>query len=151
MTFADFLALARRETYAIPHGEALGDGTEQMAFDRGAWRYRDRYAGQNPYGGQELVWFEDRVVWIKNYFAEVVSARCSSEEIYRFQRKALGQPDPAHLMRGPARFRDGRFRYETAIEGDLSRFHGEEVIYFDDLEVYRMILHGGHVGPRSPA
>ena len=146
MTFEEFLALARRETYAIPHGEKLEDGTEHMAFDRGSWRYRDRYAGQNPYGGQELVWFEGQVVWIKNYLAEVVSEVCSSEEIYRFQRLALGSPDPQHLMRGPALFRDGRFRYENRIEGNLDRFNGEECIYFDDLKVYRMILHGGKVG-----
>ena len=146
MTFAEFLAVARRETYAIPHGEKLQDGTEHMAFDLGAWRYRDRYAGLNPYGGQEMVWFEGRVVWIKNYLAEVISDTCSSEEIYRFQRLALGNPDPQHLMRGPAEFRDGRFRYENRIEGDLDRFQGEEFIFSDDLMVYRMILHGGKVG-----
>ena len=65
MTFAEFLALARRETYAIPHGDKLGDGTEHMAFDLGSWRYRDRYTGRNPYGGQELVWFEGRPVWME--------------------------------------------------------------------------------------
>ncbi len=146
LTFEDFLALARRETYAIPHGEKLEDGTEQMAFDQGPWRYRDRYAGQNPYGGQEILWFEGRAFWMKNYLAEVVSESCSAEEIYRFQRLALGNPDPSHLMRGPAAFRDGRFRYENRIEGDLHRFAGEEFIYFDDLEVYRMILHGGKLG-----
>ena len=52
----DFLVVARRETYAIPHGVAVGDGTKQMIFDQGLWRYRDRYAGQNPYGGHEIVW-----------------------------------------------------------------------------------------------
>ncbi len=146
MNFSDFLAAARRETYAIPHGQKLEDGTEQMAVDLEPWHYRDRYAGQNPYGGHELVWFEDQVVWLKNYLAEVTSEICSSEEIYRFQRLALGSPDPQHLMRGPARFRDGRFRYENRIEGNLDRFQGEEFIYFDELPVYRMILHGGKVG-----
>ena len=43
-----FEAMARRETYAIPHGERLADGTEQMVWDNGDWCYRDRYAGQNP-------------------------------------------------------------------------------------------------------
>ena len=146
MTFEAFLALARRETYAIPTGEKLGDGTEHMAFDQGPWRYRDRYAGQNPYGGQELVWCEGRAVWMKNYLAEVVSDSPSSEEIYAFQRLALGSPDPDHLMRGPAVFRDGRFRYENRIEGGLDRFQGEEFIYFEDQMVYRMILHGGKLG-----
>ncbi len=145
MTFAEFLALARRETYAIPHGDKLGDGTEHMAFDLGSWRYRDRYTGRNPYGGQELVWFEGRPVWMKNYLAEVVSQACSSEAIYRFQRLVLGSPDPQHLMRGPSLFRDGRFRYENQIEGDLDRFQGQEFIYFDDVTVYRMILHGGKI------
>ena len=56
MIFEEFLAMARRETYAIPHGQRCEDGTEHMAFDLNPWRYRDRYMGQNPYGGQEMVW-----------------------------------------------------------------------------------------------
>jgi len=146
LIFEEFLAMARRETYAIPHGQRCEDGTEHMAFDLNPWRYRDRYMGQNPYGGQEMVWCGGQVVWIKNYLAEVISGICPSEEIYRFQRLALGSPDPQRLMRGPAHFRDNRFRYENQIEGDLDRFQGEEFIYFDEVAVYRMILHGGKVG-----
>ncbi|MBS35507.1 MAG: hypothetical protein CMO26_06230 [Thiotrichales bacterium] len=145
MKFEEFLALARRETYAIPNGTPLGDDTSHMAFDQGPWRYRDRYAGLNPYGGQELVWFEDNVVWLKNYLAEVTSDVCALGDIYTFQRLALGQPDPDHLMRGPAELRDGRFRYKNHIAGDIDRFKGEEFIYFDEQAVYHMILHGGRV------
>ncbi|MEM9777202.1 MAG: DUF5680 domain-containing protein, partial [Chloroflexota bacterium] len=68
----DFLVEARRVTYAIPHGTPVEDGTEQMVYDRDEWRYRDRYAGHNPYGGHEIVWQDGKVVWMKNYIAQVV-------------------------------------------------------------------------------
>lgn len=142
----DFLVLARRETYAIPHGTAVGDGTEQMAFDRGAWSYRDRYAGQNPYGGHELLWRDGKVIWMKNYMAEVLADHPPMAAIYAFQREVLGQPDPAHLMRGPESYANGPWTYRNTVTGDLARFSGEETIAFEGRSVYRMTFHGGLVG-----
>jgi len=142
----DFLVVARCETYAIPRGMPVGDGTEQMAFDRADWSYRDRYAGQNPYGGHELVWHDGRVVWMKNYIAEVLAEAPPMEAIYAFQREVLGKPDPKHLMRGPASYGKGPWCYANTVTGNLSRFSGEETIAFESKPVYRMIFHGGLVG-----
>ena len=146
MTLVDFLVEARRETYAIPHGSPLGDGTEEMAWSNGPWRYQDRYAGINPYGGHEIVWRDGRVVWMQHYFAEVLGERASMDAIYAFQREALGSPDPDRLMRGPASFVRAPFAYVNDIEGDLDRFNGVETIACDGDVVYRMIFHGGRVG-----
>ena len=142
----DFLVIARRETYAIPKGTPIGDGTEQMAFDAGPWRYRDRYSGQNPYGGHEIVWRDGAVIWMKNYMAEVLSGLRPMAEVYDFQREVLGQPDPEHLMRGPASYEKGAYGYRNTVEGDLGRFSGEETIAWQGTPVYRMIFHGGLVG-----
>ena len=142
----DFLVEARRVTYAIPDGMVVGDGTEQMVYDHGEWSYRDRYAGQNPYGGHEIVWHGGRVVWMKNYIAEVVSDIRPMAEIYRFQREVLGQPNPDHLMRGPASYRSGEYSYTNQISGDITRFVGEEQIFYAGVEVYRMMFHGGQIG-----
>ena len=142
----DFLVKARRVTYAIPQGTVVGDGTEQMIYDRDEWRYRDRYAGRNPYGGHEIVWRDGQVVWMKNYIAEVVSDLRPMSEIYGFQREVLGQPDPDHLMRGPAHYANGAYSYTNNIEGDLSYFIGHEQIFYNGEEVYRMTLHGGSIG-----
>ena len=141
--FKRFLAKARRETYAIPHGQPLGDGMEVMSYDAHGWSYRDRYAGQNPYGGHELVWRGENIVWMKNYMAEVLAEAPCMTDIYAFQREVLGQPDPDHLMRGPKRYDSGPFSYANRIEGDIGRFQGEEVILYEGETVYRMILHGG--------
>ena len=142
----DFLVVARRETYAIPDGTPVGDGTMQMLWDAGDWSYRDRYAGQNPYGGHEIVWHDGRVVWMKNYMAEVLTDRLPMAEIYDFQREVLGRPDPEHLMRGPASYERGPFAYANTVTGDLARFSGEETIRHEGEPVYRMIFHGGLVG-----
>ena len=146
MTLLEFLVEARRETYAIPTGTALGDGTEEMAWRAGDWRYQDRYAGTNPYGGHELIWHREQVVWLMHYFAEVVSTRCPMDAIYAFQREALGRPDPARPMRGPAAFARPPFAYVNDIEGDLERFSGVETIASEGEIVYRMVFHGGCVG-----
>jgi hypothetical protein len=142
----DFLVVARRETYAIPDGTPVGDGTTQMLWDKPGWSYRDRYAGQNPYGGHEIVWRDGQVVWMKNYMAEVLSVRVPMARIYDFQREVLGQPDPEHLMRGPAAYQRGAFAYANTVTGDLARFSGEETIRHEGFPVYRMIFHGGLVG-----
>ncbi len=142
----DFLVEARRQTYAIPHGEKLADGTEQMVWDRGIWSYRDRYAGQNPYGGHELVWCDGRVVWMKNYMATVLTDHPPMGEIYAFQRTVLGDPDPDHLMRGPASYVEGPFVYRNTVDGDIFQFSGVETISHDGIDVYRMIFHGGLIG-----
>lgn len=142
----DFLVEARRVTYAIPHGTPVGDGTEQMIYDRDEWRYRDRYAGQNPYGGHEIVWLNGDVIWMKNYIAEVLNDIRPMSEIYAFQREVLGQPDPNHLMRGPANYTNGLYRYTNSVEGDLAAFKGEEQILYQNEPVYRMIFHGGNIG-----
>lgn len=142
----DFLVEARRVTYAITHGTPVGDGTEQMIYDRGEWRYRDRYAGQNPYGGHEIVWHNGNVIWMKNYIAEVLSDIRPMSEIYEFQREVLGKPDPNHLMRGPANYTSGLYRYTNSVEGDLTAFKGEEQILYQNQPVYQMIFHGGNIG-----
>ena len=142
----DFLVMARRETYAVPDGTDVGDGTRHMVFDCGVWRYRDRYAGSNPYGGHEIVWRDGTVLWMQNYMAEIVSDIRPMDEVYAFQREVLGQPDRDHLMRGPAEFIRGAYRYVNSVEGTLDRFSGAETITHDGRPVYRMIFHGGVVG-----
>ena len=67
-------------------------------------------------------------------------------EIYDFQREVLGQPDPNHLMRGPANYTNGLYRYTNSVEGDLTAFKGEEQILYQNEPVYRMIFHGGNIG-----
>ena len=147
----DFLVDARRGTYAIPHGNKLADATEEMVWSRGNWVYRDRYAGNNPYGGHELVWRDDNVVWMMNYYAEVVSdsllaKNISAEKVYAYQMEVLAQPDPNHLMRGPANHASGDFAYANQVDGDLTNFTGEEIISFQGETVYRMRFHGGVIG-----
>ena len=142
----DFLAQARRETYAIPEGDRNQDGTSQNAWRRDAWRYVDRYAGTNPYGGQELVWHAGRVVWMMGYRAEILADEPSSDDIYAFQRRVLGDPDPEHLMRGPRRYTHGAFSYDNRVEGGIAGFSGREHIRYADTLVYLMAFHGGVIG-----
>ncbi len=141
-----FLAQARRETYAIPDGDENRDGTSQNAWRRDAWAYVDRYAGTNPYGGQELVWRDGRVVWMMSYHARILADEPSSDDIYAFQRRVLGDPDPDHLMRGPRNYLYGQWSYDNRVDGDIAGFSGREHIRYADTMVYLMEFHGGVIG-----
>lgn len=41
---------------------------------------------------------------------------------------------------------NGLYRYSSTIEGDLTRFSGEETIDYDGNTVYRMVVHGSRIG-----
>ncbi len=145
MDLAGFLTMARRRVYELGDRERLADGTTLDSFDHESWSYRDHRAGSSPFGGQEFICCDDRVVWVLNYYGTVFSDRPEFAEIFKFQKEVLAQPDPAHLMRGPMRYRRGAFAYGNDIKGDLDGFAGQEMIFHEGHEVCRMVFHGGRI------
>jgi hypothetical protein len=145
MDLVTFLIEARRATYAIPDGESSGDGGEQLTYQDGAWAYRDRYFGKNPYGGQELIWKGEQTVWIMNYYAQMTSERVPIAEIYDFQMEVMRNPIAENPMRGPSGYKRGDFEYRNETQGSIERFTGRESILYQGEEIYWMIYHGGLV------
>jgi len=142
-----FLVKAKINTYATDgedNEETLLDGTKELEFKEGDFLYRDRYFGSNPFIGEEVVFYNGKVIWGMNYCGGVI-LDVSSEEIYVFLKKALRLVDKAIPFRGPKHFEDGKLKYINTVNGDIKKFDGIEKISSNEKGIYKLIYHGGIV------
>lgn len=141
-----FLVKAKINTYASS-GESgekiLPDGSKEFEFKEGKFKYRDRYFGFNPFIGEEIVWQNEKVVWGMNYYGEVVSAIIPVKEIYQFLQEALKRIPEDKPFRGPDDFKIDDFEYVNKNKVTVSRFEGEEIIFYKKQPVYKLDYHGG--------
>jgi hypothetical protein len=76
----DQAALLRFLTEASRRGYAAGSSTVQtreadhsttIVIKQGDWSFHDNYFGGEPYGGREVVFFQERPVWMAVYYGHV--------------------------------------------------------------------------------
>jgi hypothetical protein len=149
MRLETFLVKAKQNTYAagLPGGEqVLADGCKELTYHDGEYAYRDRYYGENPFAGEEVVWHAGRIVWAMNYYGAVTDANAPSAEIPRFLKSALKLVPEDRPFRGPSLYRDGECAYFCESQGFLGAFTGRETITFRGVEVYFLVFHGGSLG-----
>jgi len=143
-----FLIEAKKNTYTRS-GETneskLKDGGQEFIFEKGKWKYRDRYFGFDPFIGQEVAWKNGKAVWVMNYCGKILKDIVCTEEIYSFLKKALLKPDELIPLRGPEKFGEGDFRYCNIGGGTLDHFQHVEVIFYKKERVYELICHGGKI------
>jgi len=161
---ADFLVQLRHFlAEANQHGYAAGesdkwikepDGSTTIVYEYGPWKYHDNFFGGEPYGGREVVFYQNQAVWMMVYYGYVVDeAKAERNEIYRFLREALSQPNERDLpVRGPGSYGHAAaysiYFCEYAESSNLSRFKGWEEIYRKGLKprtIYRATFSGGLV------
>ncbi len=149
MTLIDFIIKAKLSGYA-----SGGEGQEKK-FDDGSlgfelvsngYRYLDRYNGFNPFAGSEHIYDSNNaLIWIMNYFGEVLPTCSEPKIIYSFLKEAMLLITPDYPFRGPAKLEKQKFKYENAQKGSLDGFHGIESIYENDEKVYVLYYHGGKI------
>lgn len=148
-----FLLEANKAGYANAGGSKNWikerDGSTTINFESGDFKMRDNYFGGEPYGGNEVVFFENSAVWIMIYYGWVNSATEDFKGVYSFLQKALSKPPENIPLRGPSRFEEGNFVYHSKWEGDIEQYSGEETISKDGKEIYRERYNGGWVGQRK--
>lgn len=147
MELNEFLTEAKKNTYA-KEGEKgekkLEDGTREFTYEKGEFRYYDRYFGLNPFIGQEVVWENNKVIRVMNYWGLVYSDIVSPAEIYAFLRKALSRSDSMVPLRGPDEFEEGDFSYRLVGGGMIEKyFQKVEMILYKGERVYEGHCHGG--------
>tara|TARA_Y100000310_G_C20606168_1_gene775582 strand:+ start:857 stop:1312 length:456 start_codon:yes stop_codon:yes gene_type:complete len=151
MQLNEFLVKAKRKTYASD-GEGgervLDDGSKELSFSEQDFRYRDLYFGFNPFAGEEVVWKNNKPIWVMNYYGEVTSDVVSAKEVYYFLQKAMRRVTKDRPFRGPSKFNEGDFEYEDKNEGTIDCFSGIERILYQGQEVYKLSYHGGRVDRR---
>ncbi|MDP3956840.1 MAG: DUF5680 domain-containing protein [bacterium] len=148
MKLEEFLVKAKINTYA-GNGEGnerkLDDGSKELRYKKGKWRYRDRYFGFNPFGGEEIVLQDGKIIWLMNYHGRIVSKNVLTEDVYVFLKKALSLVRKNKPFRGPDKFQEGAWRYSNRNSGSIYHFFGTEHIYFHAKKIYELKYHGGKI------
>lgn len=147
MELSKFIVEAKLNTYA-KSGEGgeriLSGGGKELVYERNGWKYRDCYFGFKQFAGQEVVWQNDRVVWVMNYYGGV-DDRLPAQAVYAFLKQALLKVVTAQPYRGPEKLMAGDFCYSNTSTGTVENFMGTEIISYRGRSVYKLVYHGGNV------
>jgi hypothetical protein len=147
----EFIHEAGLHTYADPNAPKRATpyrpSCEEYEYVRGDWKYLDSYAWMRDGGGAEIVYYQDKPVWVMNYYGFLTDQKADSKEVYSFLHEALRLRHPVLPVRGDALADPVRkLRYEVIFERDeVSTFSGVERIYKDEALVYECFFHGGSV------
>jgi hypothetical protein len=70
----NFIVRAKQSTYAGSGPQLLPYrlGSRDLQFREGEWSYHDSYLGESDFIGQEVVYYQQRVVWAMNYFGRIL-------------------------------------------------------------------------------
>lgn len=146
MQLQEFLIKAKINTYASGAREkTLKDGSKELWFEEGDWRYRDRYFGFNSFIGEEIIWRNDEAVWGMNYCGRIISNNANSKDIFNFLQKAMKLIKIDRPFRGPEKFHDGDWGYRDESVGNVEDFSGIERIYFKEEKVFELKYCGGKI------
>ena len=148
MKLEDFLVKAKINAYASEGemGESLlPDGSLELTYQEGVFKYRDRYFGWNPFGGEEAVWQDDQIVWVMNYYGLVFDEVVPAAEVYSFLQDAMNQVKIDRPFRGPQTLKKSDFEYFDESQGNVDQFTGVERILYQGREIYQLHYHGGRI------
>ncbi len=128
-------------------GRKLLMGGEEFVCSRGKFTYFDTFRGPKSFIGQELVWSgDDGWIWGMNYYGVALAGEkdLPTERIYQFLRSSLLSCDAAAPYRGPKSYAQGKWVYENnwAPWSRITRFSGEEKIFYNGRMVYEGEYHG---------
>lgn len=144
-----FLVEAHANTYASDSSKPImpsRPGSTDFQHFKSGWLYLDSYYGGRRFIGEEIVRVPNETVWGMNYYGAVTKEGMDHKPVYSFLKKALrvGVED-GNPLRGPNCWATEIFKYECIVNGDLSFFSGEEMIYYREGMVYLAKFHGGLV------
>lgn len=141
-----FILEASKNTYASEDSNIKAkqsDSSTTIVYEKDDWRYHDNYFGGEPFGGREVVFFQDKPVWMMVYYGSVVVETIVPDELYKVLTKALRNAPEDMPYRGPKELIDGDFIYKNDLEGNVERFSGEERINKGNILLYTAKYVGG--------
>jgi len=77
-----------------------------------------------------------------------IAAGVEVKPIYTVLRNALKQMPEICPLRGPKKYKQGKFNYLNSWQGDVDQFFGKEQILRGDKLVYKANYLGGFVGQK---
>ncbi len=142
-----FLVEANKNTYSTGD-ESLNkkeeDKSTTITYKKGEWSFHDNFFGGEPYGGREVVFYQNNPVWIMTYYGSIDSST-PPETVYPTLQKALRHMPENAPFRGPKELVDNEYTYQNRWSETLEKFSGEEVIFKNGKEIYRASYMGGLV------
>lgn len=143
-----FLSFSAKSGYSNEQNKTVTekDKSHTICVEKDDFKLHDNYFGGGPYGGREVILKNDKPVWMMVYYGSVYKeTSLEIEDIYKFLRKNLLNPDKNMPIRGPLQNTEGKWRYNLDIKGDLANFVCFEEIFYGSEEVYKATFAGGLV------
>ncbi len=120
------------------------DSSTSIRYKNGEFEAHDNFFGGEPYGGREVVFFDNKPYWLMVYYGFVME-NIDKNEIYKVLRNALMNQPKDFPVRGPKEIELDAMVYRNEWSGDLEKFSGKEVILKDGKIVYEANYMGGLV------
>jgi hypothetical protein len=149
----NFLGNASVATYAGGGKRLITEkkGFFDLEYREGGFYYRDSFAGYLASFGQEVVWYQDKPVWMCSYGGGMKNSKANDAQFahttFGFLKRALrtGDKNKNFQPRGPENLKDGDWEYMNKCEGDISEFKGHEEIHYKGELVFVHDYFGGIV------
>ena len=147
--FLEFLVKAKKSTYANSNAPKVLSSrlkSKDYEFTDGKFTYHDTYFGGVKFIGEEVVYYNDNILWGMNYYGVTLDDSLTEELMDKVLRVALmkvGKDKDIIPVRGPKEFVNEDYLYTFNVDGDMENFVGTERIYKDKKLIYELKCHGG--------
>jgi hypothetical protein len=142
----NFIVSAKAATYVGDgnQSESCREGSHDLLYEEGDYRYLDSYFGGSEFIGEEVVYYQNEPVWGMNYYGAVLDP----QKITAVEAGAMIKTSLSHMYAegrflGGWQHSKGDLVYNDSSKGDLSHFTGYEWIEKDAIKVYELFYHGG--------
>lgn len=147
--FLEFLIKAKKGTYAnsdAPKVLSSRLNSKDYEFKDGNFTYHDTYFGKVKFMGEEVVYYNDNIIWGMNYYGVTLDDSLTEEVMDKVLRVALMRVEEDNSVipiRGPKKIINDDYLYTFNVNGDMENFVGTEQIYKGDELIYELKCHGG--------
>ncbi len=123
------------------------DSSTTIKFKKGFFKSHDNFFGGEPYGGRQVVFYQEKPCWIMVYYG-LVKKGIDVNKVYQVLRQALKNMPSQYPFRGPKILKKNNFTYKNVWQGDVKQFSGEEKIFADKKLIFKTNYLGGLVDER---
>jgi hypothetical protein len=140
----NFIFEASRATYASGDESMKKkqfDDSTTIEYSNSKYKYHDNYFGGEPYGGREVIFLDNKPIWMMVYYGLVYEG--ANKDVYGFLVESLSNTTVDMPYRGPKSYVKNEWKYENEFIGDVEHFSGTEKIFKNEQCVYEASYIGG--------
>ncbi len=142
-----FLTKAKKQAHSLNAEYKVNEyGAKEFLFKEGDFIYWNKKMGTNPFGGQEILFYQQKPIWILNYWGYFQDKK-RQKEVEAFLEKVLFRVSEEMPIRGPEKIqeliRGEIWSYEIIGKPQIEKFKISEFIKINNETVYEGYIHGG--------